>query len=202
MDTVVWIAIAAVIVAAAVLMGWFIADQRRRRQLRKQFGPEYATALQEAGSSREAESRLQRRRERVARPQLTYLTAEQQQRFRAMWRDIQGQFVDNPRSAVRRGDHLLADVMRARGYPDQDFETLAADASVDHPEAVASYREAHRIAVKDEQLGATTEELRRAFQSFRRLFDEMTAELAEVDEANMGTPVAPPTSPMGAANRH
>ena len=44
--------------------------------------------------------------------------------------------------------------MRERGYPVDDFEQQAADVSVDHPEVVEHYREAHAIHVRAQQRAA------------------------------------------------
>jgi pyridoxal biosynthesis lyase PdxS len=63
--------------------------------------------------------------------------------------------------------------MRTRGYPVDDFDTRAADLSVDHPRVVESYRAAHGIAVAHERGNAGTEEMRHAVQHYRELFDEL-----------------------------
>jgi hypothetical protein len=52
----------------------------------------------------------------------------------------------------------------------EDFETRAADISVDHAHVVENYREATRISRMG---GATTEELRRATVHYRKLFEEL-----------------------------
>jgi len=54
-----------------------------------------------------------------------------------------------------------------------DFESRAADISVDHPEVVAHYRAAQAIAVRDKRGEADTEELRKAVVHYRALFDEL-----------------------------
>jgi hypothetical protein len=68
--------------------------------------------------------------------------------------------------------------MRQRGYPMEDFESRAADVSVDHPDVVNNYREAHRIAEMTNNGGASTEALRKAMIHYRALF----AELVEAGE--------------------
>jgi hypothetical protein len=73
-------------------------------------------------------------------------------------------------------DALIQEVMRARGYPVDDFDTRSADLSVDHPDVVEYYRAAHGIAVAHERGNAGTEELRHAVQHYRRLFDELIGE--------------------------
>jgi hypothetical protein len=54
-----------------------------------------------------------------------------------------------------------------------DFESRAADISVDHPEVVAHYRAAQAIAERDKRGEADTEELRKAVVHYRALFDEL-----------------------------
>ena len=68
--------------------------------------------------------------------------------------------------------------MRERGYPVDDFETRAADLSVDHPDVVENYRAAHGIRTAHERGKATTDDLRKAVQHYRALF----VELLEVGE--------------------
>jgi hypothetical protein len=71
-------------------------------------------------------------------------------------------------------------VMKARGYPVEDFEQRAADISVEHPTLVSNYRAAHDIAVRHREGKAGTEDLRAAFIGFRAMFEELLrAEAAE-----------------------
>ena len=74
-----------------------------------------------------------------------------------------------------RHDRLVTEVMTARGYPIQDFETLAADLSVQHPRVVENYRIARALAIKRERGEAATEELRQAVVNYRSLFDDLLA---------------------------
>jgi hypothetical protein len=54
-----------------------------------------------------------------------------------------------------------------------DFEQSAADLSVEHPVVVENYRAANSIAERNKRGGADTEELRRAFVSYRALFEDL-----------------------------
>jgi hypothetical protein len=67
----------------------------------------------------------------------------------------------------------VAEVMRARGYPIEDFEQRSADISVDHPQLVDDYRAAHAISLANDNGVATTEDLRQAMVHYRSLFDEL-----------------------------
>jgi hypothetical protein len=59
-----------------------------------------------------------------------------------------------------------------------DFLQRAADVSVDHPDVVENYREAHRLSRAAATGDATTEDLRQAMQHYRSLFDELLEESA------------------------
>lgn len=85
----------------------------------------------------------------------------------------QATFVDSPDTATREADLLVAEVMRDRGYPMDDFEQRAANISVDHPDVVNHYRSAHRVSLANENGEATTEELREAMVHYRALFDRL-----------------------------
>lgn len=174
MDTWVWIAIAAAVVALIViaLIAWTIARRRRTKRLKGEFGPEYERLASERGKGA-AESELEARQERAESFSLRPLLADEAQRFMASWGATQTRFVDEPGGAVMEADRLVGEVMRARGYPVGDFEQRAADVSVEHPEVVANYRTAHSIA-KSHSLGqATTEQLRQAMVHYRALFTEL-----------------------------
>ena len=66
--------------------------------------------------------------------------------------------------------------MSTRGYPVSDFEQRAADISVDYPLVLENYRSAHKIAVRQTQGQASTEELRQAMIHYRTLFDQLVGE--------------------------
>ena len=68
---------------------------------------------------------------------------------------------------------LLAEVMRTRGYPVDDFDQRAADISVDHPHVVDNYRTAHGIHLSEQHGDVDTEQQREAFVHYRALFEEL-----------------------------
>jgi len=113
------------------------------------------------------------RQTRVERLHIRPLSPEDTERFAQAWRDVQARFVDDPRGAIVDADRLVAEVMRARGYPVGDFEQRVADISVDHPNVVMNYRAARDI-VQDHGRGrASTEDLRQAMVHFRALFADL-----------------------------
>ena len=163
-----------VLVVALALAGIAFYFFRRRMVLRQRFGAEYERVVQAAGSPMRAEAELEARAQRVSKYQIHPLSPDDGQRFSAAWRQLQGRFVDDPDGAVHEADRLVTDLMATRGYPMTDFDRRAEDLSVDHPEVVNHYREAHQIATRgDGRDRATTEDLRQAVMHYRALFEEL-----------------------------
>jgi hypothetical protein len=129
--------------------------------------------LQQYQSPRTAEAELEDRRRRVEQLQIRPLPRNERERYEAAWYQVQGRFVDDPAGAMAQADLLVGEVMQARGYPMGDFETRAADISVDHPQVVENYRAAHAIALRTQGGQATTEELRQAMVHYRALFADL-----------------------------
>jgi hypothetical protein len=177
MDTNLLAAIAILLLLAIV--GIAILTRRRRSEhLAHRFGPEYERTVEQMGSRGQAESELAAREKRVKKFDIVPLATGEAQRFRTEWQALQSRFVDNPQAAVGSADMLVRDLMMRRGYPVGDFESVAADLSVDHPVVVEHYRAAHAIALRQERGEADTEALRQAVVHYRALF----AELLEVEE--------------------
>ena len=173
MPTWLWI----VIVAAAVMVVLAVITaahrNRRTRNLQERFGPEYDRVAADAPTRRDAEAELRDREKRRDELEIRPLDPRDRDRYRVRWQDVQAEFVDDPAGAVTHADALIQEVMRTRGYPVDDFDSRAADLSVDHPGVVENYRQAHGIAVAHERGKAGTEELRHAVQHYRALFDEL-----------------------------
>ncbi|HYN81352.1 MAG TPA: hypothetical protein VES88_07620 [Gemmatimonadaceae bacterium] len=167
--TLIWI-ILLVALAAVVLM---IVAQRRTRALHEKFGPEYDRTVKSMKDRGKAEADLNKRIERVEELRIQPLSAADRSRFEQSWQTDQARFVDDPRAAVREADHLVTELMQARGYPMADFGQRASDVSVNHPQVVSDYRAAHDIAERDAKGQANTEELRKAMVHYRALFREL-----------------------------
>jgi hypothetical protein len=167
------IAIIAIVVIALAVVIWLFLKTKRTKQLHARFGPEYERTVRSEGTARAAEKVLQERQQRVAGLEITPLTEQQRNRFAEAWDNEQAHFVDEPRAAVESADQLVGDVMKARGYPVEEFDQRAADISVEHPQLVANYRAAHEIAVRHRQGKAGTEDLRAAFIGYRSMFEEL-----------------------------
>jgi hypothetical protein len=166
-----------VIVALLVVGGliWAAMRQRRSMDLKSRFGPEYDHVVNEHGRTK-AERELEKRQDRIARLSIRPLTAGERSHYGEMWKMEQAHFVDEPRDAVNKADHLVEEVMKLRGYPIAEFDQRAADISVDHPHLVENYRCAHDIAERNSRGSADTEDLRRAMISFRALFEDLLAD--------------------------
>jgi hypothetical protein len=168
------------IVGAALLVlvvvgvaAWMYSQRQSRARLRERFGPEYERTVQSVGDPARAEAILKERADRVAKFKLHSLTTEQADAFSREWRRVQARFVDDPNGAVSEADHLVTQVMTARGYPLEDFDRRAEDLSVDHPVVVDNYRKARLLATRHQRGEAGTEELRQAVVNYRALFDEL-----------------------------
>jgi predicted metalloendopeptidase len=174
MDTI-WIV--AIIAIAALILGavavWYMGNARKNK-IRGQFGEEYDRAvMRHDGKEGEASRELAERQKRVEKYRLRELEPAQRERFSDEWRSVQTRFVDSPDGAINEADHLVQQVMDARGYPVKDFDQQAEDISVEHPDLVTNYRRAHAIAEANDDGKASTEDMRQAFIYYRSLFAEL-----------------------------
>ena len=191
MDTWVWILIAVVAVFVVLGVLWYVAQQRRSRALEDRFGSsEYDRTLEKEGGRRSAERELREREKRHEELELRPLSTEARRGFQHEWEETQGEFVDDPKGAVARADQLVQRVMKARGYPVEDFDQRAADISVDHPDLVEKYRTADGIARASERGGASTEDLRHSVRHYRALFIELLGTEDDRDSSRDGDAVA------------
>ena len=174
MDAGLWIVIAVVAFVLVAGIAFLVARERqRRRTLRARFGPEYDRRIEAASSRRKAEAELAGRANRRDELDIRPLPEAARQRYTAQWAELQGRFVDRPVVAVLDADELVAQVMRERGYPVDDFESQSELVSVDHPDVVQNYRTGHAIHAKTTTGEASTEELRQAVVAYRALFDDL-----------------------------
>ena len=164
---------AVLVLVIAVLAGMAISRWQRSKRLQDRFGPEYEHVVNEIGDKRQAESELEERIARVNTLDIRPLDEKEVNRYLLEWQAIQRQFVDEPRVSVERADHLLRDVMAAKGYPVEDVEQQAADISVAYPDLVNDYREMHLIAARETNEELNTEDLRQAMVHGRALFEHL-----------------------------
>ena len=166
------ILVIAVVIAVAVAV-WMYLQKRRTEELRGKFGPEYDRTVEGHADRRSAEEELKERQERVEHLNIRPLAAKERDQFSESWRATQAKFVDDPAEATKEADRLVREVMQTRGYPVGDFEQRTADISVDHPQVVEHYRAAHKIALRNDEGQAETEELRQGLMHYRALFEEL-----------------------------
>ena len=175
--TMLWLLVGLGIVA--ILIVAIVASRHRARvrraELQRKFGPEYDRAVEEYGPNR-ADRELLSRERRVGHFQSRELNAVDRARFLNSWSSIQAQFVDDPGVAVTGANELINEVMRARGYPTEDFEQRVADLSVEHAAVVQHYRAAKQLADSNRNGQVNTEELRQAMVHYRMLFADLLQE--------------------------
>jgi hypothetical protein len=168
------VSIIVAVAAFAILMLIYMMKKQRTHKLRDKFGSEYDRAVGETGgNARKAEGILGERQKRVSKLNIRPLNPEECARFTTEWRTVQDGFVDDPKTAVWRADALVNRALQTCGFPMADFQEQAANVSVEHPQVVENYRTAHEIAIRDQSGQATTEELRRAMQHYRSLFEHV-----------------------------
>jgi hypothetical protein len=182
-STVVVILVAAIVLAGITVLAF---QYFRTRRLRERFGPEYTRAVREAGDRKSAESKLEKLEKRVERLRIRAIEPADRDRFLRSWRSVQTRFVDDPRSALTEADHLLGEVMSARGYSVSDFESRAEDISVDHPHVVEHYRAGHDIVLRHGRGLASTEDMRQAMIHYRTLFDELVEPPVQTEAVRSG----------------
>jgi len=166
------------------IVGMALMRVQRTKRLKERFGPEYERAVNEIGDKRQAENELDSRLAHVNTLDIRPLTAEEVDRYALEWQKTQTEFVDEPLTALQKADRLIQDVMKARGYPVEDFEQRAADISVDYPELVTDYRGLHLIAVKEKDEEVSTEEMRQAMVHGRALFENLISQESSAETIN------------------
>ncbi|MGW5238319.1 hypothetical protein ACWEOW_05265 [Monashia sp. NPDC004114] len=174
--TVIIVIVVAIVVVALVALVYRAARQRQSDRLRNQYGPEYDRVVGQAESQRGAESELRERSKRQEGYDLRNLDPSERADFERRWSEVQGQFVDDPGTAVRSADRLVTEVMTARGYPVDDFDQRADDLSVRHADVTQRYREARRVAQANLEGTVTTEDLRQAVTNYRSLVQALLAD--------------------------
>ena len=169
------ILVAIVFLVVGGLLAMAVMRFQRTRRLQERFGPEYDRLVKEAGDKQKAESELEARLAHVEALKIRPLSPEEVNRFTVEWQATQAEFVDEPLASLQKADQLIREVMKAKGYPVEDFEQRTADISVDYPELVTDYRGLHMIAVKEPDDKVSTEEMRQAMVHGRALFENLVS---------------------------
>lgn len=177
------ILVAVIFLILGGVVGMALMRVQRTKRLKERFGPEYERTINEMGDKRQAESELEARLAHVNTLNIRPLTTEEVNRYALEWQGTQTEFVDEPLTSLQKADRLIREVMKAKGYPVEDFEQRAADISVDYPELVTDYRGLHLIAVKEEEDEVSTEEMRQAMVHGRALFENLIRQEPTTEEA-------------------
>ena len=180
--TLVTILTAVIILAVGGILAYLFYHRQRTKRLKDNFGSEYDRTVVEEGNRKKAEDRLEKRQKRIESVQIRELAPDERKQFQAKWEALQTNFVDDPKGEVKEADRLLTDVMLARGYPMAQFDHRVENLSVNHPEVVSQYREAHSIVEKYIHSQASTEELRQAMLKYRSLIEALL-DIQTSDEA-------------------
>jgi hypothetical protein len=184
MSELTWILIAVLVVVVLAIAAWAIGRSRRSARLKQHFGTEYERTVGELGEQRAAEADLLQREKKHKKLDIVELSPEARHEHAEAWQRVQAEFVDAPADAVGRAERLVTRVMRERGYPIDDFDQRAADISVDHPDIVENYRNAHAIYTSQHEGQIETEAARQAFVHYRALFDRLLGSDAEAANVN------------------
>lgn len=174
------LAVVAVIVVVVVMVALLVLRQRRRRRLetaREEYGPEYQRLAEERGSGERAEKELRERRGKVeqeARP----LPAKSRERYDEEWRNkVEQPFIDDPTSSLDEADRVIERVLVERNFPVGSREEAGEGMGAMYPGLVEDFREAqkiHRESTSREGSGADLEQMRRAIQKYRLVYERLT----------------------------
>jgi hypothetical protein len=141
--------------------------------------------VEELGDKHQAERDLEARIDHVKQLDIRPLTEKEMDRFSNEWRVTQAEFVDEPVTAMQKADRLIGEVMKARGYPVDDFEQRVSDISVGYPDMVTDYRGLHSLAVKGKSQKVSTEELRKAMVHGRALFENLVRKDMDLEKERL-----------------
>ena len=172
----------AVVVVVALLVVFFVyrrrrGQQERQERARQEYGPEYERLVEERGSEQEAERELRERRERVE-SEVRPLPEESRRRYEERWSMVERTFVDDPASSLDDADLVVEEILVERNFPTDSRQEASEGIGVMHPGVVEDFREAQRVhrAAVGSQGGEDLDEMRRAIQKYRSVYEQLTRE--------------------------
>ncbi|MEE1927106.1 hypothetical protein V1J52_02725 [Streptomyces sp. TRM 70351] len=171
MNTVVIIAVVAVLVVLLAAGLYMARAKGGGRDLKRRFGPEYERVLdRHHGDKKAAEEELGARLDRHGSLRPHPLPPQAKEGYAQQWTAVQERFVDAPQQAVAEAEQLLAHVAQETGFPPaQPYEEQVDALSVHHADHVDGYRQVHAAARGE----YGTEQMRGAMIEARALFDDL-----------------------------
>jgi len=152
-----------VVVRGQVVLGQQVDDQRGPRHVGQAgvVGPPRLAAERLGGTSESShadEARVDEERSKHSsgtngHENATLIDPEHAERFRSRWNELKGEFVDEPRDAVRKADALVGDVL------DEIAKVFTEQRS--------------RIEHDLDTDGTSTEDLRQALHRYRKFFERL-----------------------------
>lgn len=183
------VVLAVIVVVGAVMLAMRTGPRGRDRDLRHRFGPEYDRLAERNGDQKAVERELGQRIHDRDALSLRPLEQDERERYELTWRSMQERFVDDPRGAAQQAGQIISGLLTALGYPSEDPERQLDLASVDHAQALGSYRQARDLALRaknaDSGSAAETETLREAVLRYRVMFNELIGQ-ASAEPARAG----------------
>lgn len=169
---------AAVLVVALVV--FLIVRRRRQRRLemaREEYGPEYQRLSEERGSEEQAEKELRERRGKVE-DQVRPLPDESRERYDEEWRvQVEQTFINDPAAALDEADRVIERVLVERNFPVDSRREASESLGATYPGVAEDFREAQKIhqeSTSPEGGGADLEQMRRAIQKYRSVYERLT----------------------------
>ena len=173
-----------ILVAAAILIAvvaiLLAVRRRRRRRLetaREEFGPEYQRLAEERGSEEQAEKELRQKREKVEN-KVRPLPDESRERYDEEWRtNVEQTFVNDPAYSLDEADRVIESILIERNFPVSSRQEAKEGVGVMYPRLIEDFREAQKIhqeSTSPEGSGADLEQMRRAIQKYRSVYDRLT----------------------------
>lgn len=169
-----------VAVVAVALVVYLVVRQRRRRRLetaREEYGPEYRRVAEERGSEEQAERELRERRGKVEN-KIRPLPEESRERYDEEWRGkVEQTFIDDPAASLDEADRVIEQILIERNFPTGSREEASDGLGAVYPQLAEDFREAQRIHREGTSRaggGADLEQMRRAIQKYRSVYERLT----------------------------
>lgn len=193
LDTQTWVILGITVALALLIVGAIALVKRRsegRRQteaLRQRFGDEYDVTIERIGH-RHGEAELKERTRRFRGLELDRLAPESREELTEKWKELQYRFLEDPTHSVREAEHLIADLMRERGYPSGGFDTRVGAMSIEHPNLAQPYRDAYAGYRSVEEGTATVTSMFDAMVGYRTVFEALLQRPQREDGVEGSTP--------------